>query len=64
MKELKELIFKRAQAQLLKRAFSVDGDGMCVRTEVAEQCVKEAIDLCIKGLKPEEQYDFWGQRIS
>lgn len=64
MRKLKERIFKRAQAQLLKRVFSVDGDGMCVRTAVAEQCIKEAIDLCIKELEPEEQYDFWGQRIS
>ena len=64
MKELKERIFRRVQSTILKRAFSVDGDGMCVRTEVAEQCVKEAIDLCCKELEPEDPYDFWGQRIS
>jgi hypothetical protein len=64
MKELKEKIFKSVHATILKRAFSIDGDGMCVRTEVAEKCIKEAIDLCIKELIPEKQYDFWGQPVS
>lgn len=64
MKALKERIFKRVHATILKRAFAIDGDGMCVRAEVAEKCIKEAIDLCIKELEPEEQYDFWGQKVS
>lgn len=37
-------IFKRYQSDLLKRTFSVKGDGMVVRLDVAEKALRNGVE--------------------
>lgn len=57
---MKEDVFKKFRSALLKRAFSVEGDGMCVRLSVAEKALKEAIEESFLVQEP-PRYNFWDE---
>lgn len=64
LQKIKENIFKKYQCDILKRVFTVDCEGACVRAKVAENAIKDAInDACEYCSKPQVIYDFWGQEI-
>ena len=64
LKGIKDKIFRKYQCDILKRVFSVDCEGTCVRAKVAEDALKGAInEACDYCEKPQTIYDFWGQEI-
>ena len=64
LQKIKGHIFKKYQCDILKRVFTVDCEGACVRAKVAEEALKGAInETCECLTKPEKIYDFWGQEI-
>lgn len=56
-------IFNKYRSDLLKRVFHVEGDGSCVRLEVAEDVLLGAIRECLSAARS-PQYDFWDQPIA
>lgn len=65
LKKIKDKIFKKYQCDILKRVFSIDCEGACVRARVAEEALKDAIhETCEICSKPQKVYDFWGQEIN
>lgn len=64
LQKIKDHIFKKYQCDILKRVFTVECEGACVRAKVAEDALKGAIDdACDYCTKPKKIYDFWGQEI-
>lgn len=61
---IKKKIFRKYQCDILKRVFSVEKEGTCVRAKVAEDALRNAInEACDYCEKPQRIYDFWGQEI-
>ena len=62
---IKKKIFRKYQCDILKRVFSVEKEGTCVRAKVAEDALRNAInEACDCCSKPQTIYDFWGQPIN
>lgn len=59
---MKNEIYNRFRADLLKRSFEIYNEGMCVRREVAEKVLKEAIEYCFKVNK-KPTTDWWDEEI-
>lgn len=64
LKKIKDKIFQKYQCDILKKAFSVDCEGTVVRSKIAEEALKGAInEACDYLTRPKKIYDFWGQEI-
>lgn len=55
-------IYEKSRVELLKRSFEIHNEGMCVRREVAEKVLKEAIEYCFKVNK-KPTTDWWDEEI-
>lgn len=55
-------IYNRFRADLIKRSFEIEKEGMCVRREVAEKVLRNAIEHCLKITKQPKR-DFWDEDL-
>lgn len=60
---MKNQIFNKYHSDLLKRVFSVEGEGSCVRLAVAEDILSRVIQECL-NVTESPRYDFWDQPVT